>query len=164
MTVAPPKVVLVAGMARDRTIGKGGKIPWHYHDDMRFFKVVTMGTALVMGRKTFESIGRVLPGRDNIVITRDPRTLAKAKPGVFAVASLDDAFALAKKRGAKAISVIGGGEIYEAALPLADAMVLTYVPEPGGGDVFFPAFDESEWRETSREQRGRVTVVRWARR
>ena len=161
---ARPKIVLVAGMAKDRTIGKGGKIPWHYHDDMRFFKVVTMGTALVMGRKTFESIGRVLPGRDNIVITRDPAALAKAQPGVFAVASLDDAVALATKRGAKAISVIGGGEIYEAALPIAGAMVLTYVPEAGGGDVFFPAFDEKEWRVTSREQRGRVTVVRWARR
>ena len=159
-----PKVVLVAGMARDRTIGRDGKIPWHYPDDMRFFKVVTMGTALVMGRKTFESIGRVLPGRDNIVISRDPKALAKAQPGIFAVASLDDAIALATKRGAKAVSVIGGGEIYEAALPVADAMVLTYVPEDGGGDVFFPEFDEKAWRQTSKEKRGRVTVVRWARR
>ena len=164
MTAARPKIVLVAGMARDRTIGLHGKIPWHYPDDMRFFKVVTMGTALVMGRKTLESIGRALPGRDNIVVTRDPEALAKAQPGVFAVASLDEAIALATKRGAKAVSVIGGGEIYEAALPIADAMVLTYVPEDGGGDVFFPAFDESAWRQTSKEKRGRVTVVRWARR
>jgi dihydrofolate reductase len=161
---AHPKIVLVAGMARDRTIGKGGKIPWHYPDDMRFFKVVTMGTALVMGRKTFESIGRALPGRDNIVITRDPKALAKAQPGILTASSLDDAIALATTRGAKAVSVIGGGEIYEAALPIADAMVLTYVPEDGGGDVFFPEFDESGWRQTSREKRGRVTVVRWARR
>jgi dihydrofolate reductase len=161
---ARPKIVLVAGMARDRTIGKGGTIPWHYSDDLRFFKVVTMGTALVMGRKTFESIGRVLPGRDNIVISRDAKALAKAQPGIFAVSSLEDAIALATKRGAKAVSVIGGGEIYEAALPIADAMVLTYVPEEGGGDVFFPAFDESAWRQTSKERRGRVTVVRWSRR
>ncbi len=159
-----PKVVLVAGMARDRTIGKDGKIPWHYADDMRFFKVVTMGTALVMGRRTFESIGRALPGRDNIVVTRDPGALAKAHPEVFAAASLDEAIALASRRGAKAVSVIGGGEIYEAALPIADAMVLTHVPEAGGGDVFFPQFDESAWRQTSKEKRGRVTVVRWARR
>src|SRR5438552_3039073 len=105
---------------------------------MRHFKVVTMGTALVMGRRTFESIGRPLPGRDNIVVTRDPKEFAKAHPDAFATASLDDAVALATKRGAKTISVIGGGEIYAAALPIADSMILTSVPERGGGDVFFP--------------------------
>ena len=74
-----PKIQLVAAMAKDRTIGKGGKIPWHYTEDMRFFKVITMGTALVMGRKTFDTIGRALPGRDNIVVTHDPKALAAAR-------------------------------------------------------------------------------------
>ena len=151
-------------MARDRTIGKDGKIPWHHPDDQRFFKMITMGTALVMGRKTFDSIGRILPGRDNIVITRDPKTLAKAWPDVFAVSSLEEAYALAKKRGAKKISVVGGADIYAAALPGADALVLTFVPEPGGGDVFFPEFDVSEWKETLRERRGSHEIVRYARR
>ena len=151
-------------MARDRTIGKAGGIPWHHPGEQAFFKAVTMGTALVMGRKTFDSIGRVLPGRDNIVVTRDPHSLASAKPGVFAVASLDEAIALATSRGAATISVAGGGEIYAAALPLADEMILSRVPESGGGDVFFPEFDEAQWRETAREMRGVVAIVRYERR
>jgi dihydrofolate reductase len=161
---ASPKIVLVAALARDGTIAKGGKIPWHYPQDLRFFKMITMGTALVMGRKTFDANGRILPGRDNVVITRDPKALAKAWPDVFPVLSLDDAFAFATKRGAKTISVIGGGEIYAAALPRADAMILSYVPEAGGGDVFFPKFEEADWRETAREKRGAVEIVRYARR
>jgi dihydrofolate reductase len=151
-------------MARDRTIGKSGGIPWHHPGEQAFFKAVTMGTALVMGRKTFDSIGRVLPGRDNIVVTRDPKSLATGKPGVFAVASLDEGIALAASRGAATVSVAGGGEIYAAALRIADAMILSYVPESGGGDVFFPDFDEGEWRETSREMRGVVEIVRYERR
>lgn len=161
---ARPRIVLVAAMARDRTIGKAGGIPWHHTGEQKFFKAVTMGTALVMGRKTFDSIGRVLPGRDNIVVTRDPKALASAKPDVFAVASLDDAIALALSRGATTVSVAGGGEIYAAALAIADEMILSYVPEAGGGDVFFPEFDAEEWTETSRESRGGVEIVRYERR
>ena len=159
-----PKIVLVAALAKDRTIGKHGKIPWHHHDDMRHFKVVTMGTALVMGRKTFIANGRALPGRDNIVITRDVKTFAKAHPEAFVVGSLEEAFALAVKRHAKKISVIGGGEIYAAALPVADAMILTHVPEKGGGDVFFPEFDEKDWELTSRARRGKLKFLRYSRR
>ena len=159
-----PKIVLVAAMAKDRTIAKEGVIPWNHPRDRRFFKIVTMGTALVMGRKTFIANGRILPGRDNIVVTRDPAAFAKATPGAFGVGSLEDAFALAVKRGAKKISVIGGGEIYAATLPIADAMILTYVPEKGGGDVFFPDFDEAQWRVTSRMRRGKLKFVRYARR
>jgi dihydrofolate reductase len=159
-----PKIVLVAAMAKDRTIAKAGVIPWNHPRDRRFFKIVTMGTALVMGRKTFIANGRILPGRDNIVVTREPDVFAKAHPGAFGVRSLEDAFALAVKRGAQKISVIGGGEIYAAALAVADAMILTYVPEKGGGDVFFPVFDEEEWRVTSRLRRGKLKFVRYARR
>jgi dihydrofolate reductase len=158
------KIVLVAAMAKDRTIAKQGVIPWNHPRDRRFFKIVTMGTALVMGRKTFVANGRILPGRDNIVVTRDPDAFASANPGAFGVRSLEEAFAFAIKRGAKKISVIGGGEIYAAALPIAHAMILTYVPETGGGDVFFPTFDEKDWRVTSRMRRGRLKFVRYARR
>jgi dihydrofolate reductase len=162
---ARPKIVLVAAMARDRTIAKAGVIPWNHPRDRRFFKIVTMGTALVMGRKTFVANGRVLPGRDNIVVTRDVAEFAKtAPPGAFGVGSLEEAFALAVQRGAQRISVIGGGEIYAAALPVADAMILTYVPEDGGGDVFFPQFDEKDWRVKSRIKRGKLRFVRYARR
>ncbi len=159
-----PKIVLVAAMAKDRTIAKAGVIPWNHPRDRRFFKIVTMGTALVMGRKTFIANGRILPGRDNIVVTRDPKAFGKEHPGTFAVDSLEAAFALAVKRGAQKISVIGGGEIYSAALPVADAMILTYVPEKGGGDVLFPEFGEDEWRVTSRLRRGKLKFVRYARR
>ena len=157
-----PRIVLVAAMARDRTIGKDGKIPWHYPGDLKFFKAVTMGTALVMGRKTFDAIGRPLPGRDNIVVTRGPHAIAAA-PNVFPVRSLDEAIALAVKRGATIVSISGGGEIYAAALPIADELILSYIPEDGGGDVFFPRFDAAAWRETSRETRDGVDVVRYAR-
>jgi dihydrofolate reductase len=150
-------------MARDRTIGKAGGIPWHHPGEQRFFKDVTMGTALVMGRRTFESIGRVLPGRDNIVITRDPAGLAKAWPAVFAVSSLNEALETAARRGASTASIAGGGEIYAAALPLADAMILSLVPEEGRGDVFFPQFDPAQWRVVGRERVGDVDVVRYER-
>jgi dihydrofolate reductase len=160
---ARPKVVLVAALARDGTIAKDGKIPWRVPEDQRFFKMITMGTALVMGRKTFEANGRVLPGRDNIVVTRDPRAFS-APPGAFAVSSLEEAYALAVRRGANKISVIGGGEIYAAAFPTADELVLSLIPLDGGGDVFFPKFDVGDWRETARESRGTFEIVRYARR
>jgi dihydrofolate reductase len=163
MTAARPRIVLVAAMAKDRTIAKGGKIPWRYPEDLRFFKEVTMGTALVMGRKTYDSIGRALPGRLNVVVTRDAAALRARAPGVEAVGSLAEAYALAASRGEAVASVIGGGEIYREAMPQADEVLLTEVPEPGGGDVFFPVLDPT-WREASRERRGPVEIVRWLRR
>lgn len=159
-----PRIVVIAAIARDRTIGKGGKMPWHYSEDSRYFKSITMGTALVMGRKTFASLGRALPGRANIVVTRRPETLSREQPDVLAARSLDEAIGLAAARGARTVSVIGGAEIYAAAIPLADELVLTQIPEDGGGDVFFPKFDETAWVETSRERRERVEIVRYVRR
>lgn len=163
MSEARPRIVLVAAMARDRTIGKGGTIPWRYPKDQQFFKAVTMGTALVVGRKTFDSFGRPLPGRDNIVVTRDPSAVRPA-PNVLPVRSLDEAIALAARRGATTASIAGGGEIYEAALPIADEIVLSLIPEDGGGDVFFPEIDPAAWVESSRETHDRVEVVRYVRR
>lgn len=158
-----PRIVLIAALARDRTIGRQGAIPWRLPEDQKFFKSVTMGTALVMGRRTFDSFVRPLPGRDNVVVTRDPSNVAPA-PNVFPVRSLDEAISLAARRGASTVSVAGGGEIYAAALPMADEMILSYVDHPGGGDVFFPAFDASAWRETSREERAGFAIVRLSRR
>lgn len=159
-----PRVVLVAAVARDRTIGKDGGIPWRLPEDLKHFRRLTMGTALVMGRKTFDSIGRPLPGRDNIVVTRSPEAFAEAHPGAFAAASLEEAIALAHRRGALTVSVAGGGDVYAAALPVADEMVLTYVPYEGGGDVFFPVWDPAAWDEVSREAVGPATAVRYRRR
>lgn len=161
---ARPRVVLVAAIARDGTIGKDGSIPWHFPDDLRFFKRATTGTALVMGRKTHASIGRPLPGRDNIVVTRDPARLAAESPGVLPAASLAEALSLAARRGAATVSVAGGAELYALALPLADELLLTYVPHAGGGDTFFPPWDRTEWEETSREDVGPSVAVRYRRR
>ena len=106
---------------------------------------------------------RPLPGHENVVVTRRPVAFAEAHPGVTAVGSLDAAIAWASEFGAKTVSVIGGGEIYAQALPLADELVLTHVPEEGGGDVFFPEIDLAQWTETSRERVGAVEIVRLSR-
>lgn len=153
-------MVIVAALARDRTIGKDGGLPWHYPEDMRHFKRATTGTVVVMGRVTLESIGRALPGRTNVVLTRNPASVRERFPGVEAVTSLDDGIALAREAGAGTVCVIGGAQVYALALPLADELLLTFVPEDGGGDTFFPEWDRAAWTETSREPLERVTVTR----
>jgi len=162
--VGRARVVLVAGMARDRTIGKDGAIPWIYAEDMRTFRQATMGTALVMGRRTLESIGRLLPGRETIVITRDPERVVGRWNGAHAVTSVEAALAKSLELGLANISIVGGGEIYALALPFADELLVTYVPEDGGGDTFFPEWDPAEWVEAGRETIERVERVRYVRR
>ena len=162
--ITRPRVTLVAGMARDRTIGKDGGIPWIYPEDMRTFRESTMGTALVMGRRTLESIGRLLPGRETIVITRDPAAVKERWPGAHAVDTIEAALQLSVDLGLANVSIVGGGEIYALALPLANELLLTFVPEDGGGDTFFPEWRAADWEEASRERLERVEVVRYDRR
>ena len=159
-----PRVVFVAAMARDRTIAKDGDLPWHYPEDLRHFKETTTGTTVVMGRKTLDSLGKGLPARENLVLTRHPEDLRTKYPDVTPVTSLQEAFDLAEQHGAKTISLAGGGEVFREAMPYADEILLTLVPEDGGGDVFFPEIDEREWRVASREPLGRCELVRYARR
>jgi dihydrofolate reductase len=116
---------------------------------MRRFKAITLGKPMVMGRKTFDSIGRPLPGRRTIVVTRDP---AWSADGVETAPSLEAALALASSGEPEEIVVAGGGEIYAQALPLADRMRLTWVEADPQGDAVFPAFDAADWRETARER------------
>src|SRR5262245_54285063 len=102
-----PRVVFVVAMAKDRTIAKDGDIPWHHSEDLRHFKRVTMGTMVVMGRRTLDSFGgTTLPGRENVVVTRTPADLARARPDVTAVGSVDEAIALAARKGVATVSVI----------------------------------------------------------
>jgi dihydrofolate reductase len=142
-------------MARGRVIGQGGRMPWHLPADLRHFKATTLGKPVVMGRKTFESIGcRPLPGRSNLVVTRsDPARFEAA--GALVFPSLDAALAgargLARRDGAGEVAVIGGGEVYRQALPLADRMVLTEIDLEAEGDTLFPAFDPADWREAARD-------------
>jgi len=141
-----PRVILVAALARNGVIGVRGKLPWHLPADLQHFKALTLGHPLLMGRKTWESLARrPLPGRDNIVVTRQP---GYAAPGARVVASLEAALALCA--GEAVAFVIGGAELYAAALPRADALALTEIHANFEGDVRFPAFSRAEWRETER--------------
>ncbi|MFQ5625080.1 MAG: dihydrofolate reductase [Methyloligellaceae bacterium] len=154
MAEAPdPHIVIVVARAENGVIGRDGQLPWKLSSDLKFFRQVTMNKPLIMGRKTFESIGKPLDGRDNIVITRNPEFIAE---GVVTAMSVDQAMKLArnraKQRGADEIAVIGGAQIYALALPLAERIYLTEVHAHPEGDTFFPEIDGAQWRETSRER------------
>ncbi len=141
----PPRVFLVAAVAANGIIGAGGKLPWHLPQDLKHFKALTLGHPVIMGRKTWESLGRPLPGRENIVVTRSAGYDA---PGASVAASLDAALALCA--GEPVAFVIGGSELYAAALPVADGLVLTEIHRDYEGDTRFPQFDRKGWRETQR--------------
>lgn len=139
-------------MARNRTIGRNNALPWYLPEDLKYFKRVTMGKPIIMGRKTWDSIGRPLPGRTNIVITRDT---SFAADGARVVHSLDEALALAQSvgliDGAEEAVVIGGAEIYTFAMDKADRLYMTQVHADVEGDAWFPEFDLSAWQELARE-------------
>lgn len=145
-------LAVIVAAAENGVIGRNNALPWHLPEDLRYFKRVTLGKPIVMGRKTFESIGRPLPGRTNIVITRQPEYSAK---GVKVVSSLDEALELAADvaliDGVSELMVIGGAEIYRAALPRARRLYLTEVHAEVEGDARMPGLDWSDWREVSRE-------------
>lgn len=143
---ARPRVNIVVAMADNGVIGRDGGLPWHLPGDLRRFREVTMGHPLVMGRRTHESIGRVLPGRLNIVISRDPSCAAA---GCVVVPTLEAALAAAGD--AREIMVVGGAAVYAAALPLAARLFITEVHATVDGDVRFPACERRQWREVARE-------------
>jgi dihydrofolate reductase len=142
------RVTLIAAAAENNVIGADGRIPWHLSADLQRFKRLTMGHPIIMGRKTWESIGRPLPGRVNVVITR--REDYKA-PGAVIVNGLEDALRHVQRAGHPEAFVIGGGDIYRLALPHADRVELTRVHTRVDGDARFPELDETEWREVVRE-------------
>ncbi|MEP7303209.1 MAG: dihydrofolate reductase [Caldimonas sp.] len=141
-----PAVCLVAAVSRDGGLGRAGALLVRIPDDLRRFKRLTLGAPVVMGRKTWLSIGRPLPGRQNIVVTRDPAWRAE---GALAVPSL--AAALARATPAERVSVIGGAEIFALALPVADELELTEIDAVLPADAFFPAWSPAEFRQTARE-------------
>ncbi|WP_237057228.1 type 3 dihydrofolate reductase [Microbulbifer sediminum] len=145
------QVALIAAVARNGAIGMGNRLPWRISGDLQYFKRTTLGKPVVMGRKTYESIGRPLPGRDNIVISRNPQWRAD---GVIRVASLEEALERARRSAEAAtageIMVIGGAEIYRQALPLAHRLYLTEVDAEVSGDAFFPELGDC-WVESFRE-------------
>jgi dihydrofolate reductase len=139
-------VSLIAAMDKNRVIGRGIELPWHLPEDLKRFRRLTMGKPIVMGRRTFESIGRPLPGRRNIVVSRS----AKVTEQVEYVSSLPGALELCAQ--APEIMIIGGAAMYGAALPLANRLYLTFLEQAFSGDVYFPVVDWACWRETAREQ------------
>ena len=142
------KLSLIAALDRHNAIGRGNAMPWHLPDDFRHFKALTLGKPILMGRKTAESLGRALPGRTNLVLTRGD---AVPFDGMQAVASLAQARERAQAEGADELCVIGGGEVYALALPRADRLQVTLVDTiVEGADAFFPALDGG-WREVARE-------------
>ena len=140
------RLCLIAALAANGVIGKDNALPWRLPADLKRFKALTMGHAIVMGRKTYESIGRPLPGRRNLVITRNR---AYSAPGCDVVHALDAA--LAACDGATGIFIIGGAELYRESLPGAYSLELTEIHAEFEGDAFFPEFNRGEWRETARE-------------
>jgi dihydrofolate reductase len=139
------KLSLVAAISENRVIGRNGEIPWKLRDEQQALKSLTTGHCLVMGRKTWESIGRPLPGRTSIVVTRQ-RGYSVPFESVRVVGDFDAALAAAKALGCEQVFVFGGAALYELALPRADSLYLTRVHADVEGDVLFPEFDESAWR------------------
>lgn len=140
------KIILIAAMAKNRVIGRDNAIPWHIPGEQQRFKALTMGHTLIMGRKTFESIGRPLPGRKTVVISRNPEYQAAC---CLTAQSLAAALALCPE--AETIFIAGGGEIYRQGLDLAHAIYLTVLDREAEGDVFFPKFAPQQFRKLSTE-------------
>jgi dihydrofolate reductase len=141
-----PRVYLVAAVAANGVIGKDGQLPWHLPEDLKHFKKLTLGHPIIMGRRTWESLRKPLPGRENIVVTRQAGYDA---PGASVASSLEGALALCA--GENVAFVIGGTTLFEESLPIAAGLVMTEIDRDYEGDTWFPQYDRSRWRESQRE-------------
>jgi len=155
-------IALIVGRSEDGTIGDKGKIPWHISDDLKRFKHLTMGHSIIMGRKTYESIGKPLPGRTNIVLTRSPHFTAPRE--VLRFDSLAAALDHCRQRRETIVFIIGGGEVYRQALPLADNLFITEIHRRVSGDTTFPDYARGQWQEIKREDGPECSFVEYARR
>ncbi len=141
------RLSMIAAMSQNRVIGLDNQMPWHLPADLQFFKKTTLGCPIIMGRKTYDSIGRPLPGRLNIILSRD----AKLKiEGCSVVSSLDDALTLAKETKTKEVFITGGAHIYDKFLDKADRLYLTLIDASFEGDTFFPDYNQYKWHEIER--------------
>ena len=140
-------ISLIAAVSKNGVIGENNSLIWKIPEDMKRFRQLTTGKPVIMGRKTFESIGKPLPNRTNVIITRDKNYNAE---GCVVVHSVDEALKAAK--GAEEVMVIGGAQIYSQFLPIADKMHLTFIDKDFEGDAYFPEYNQNEWKETFREE------------
>lgn len=152
-------VTLVAAVGANGVIGRNGGLPWRLPEDMAHFKALTLGHVLVMGRRTYDSIGRPLPGRTTVVLTADADWRAG---GVLKAGDITEALALARSVDDQ-VFVVGGARLYEAALPHADRLVITHVEAEPAGDTWFPAVDWSQWQEVRRESYAGFAIVTYER-
>lgn len=143
---AAPILSVIAAMARNRVIGVNNTLPWRLPEDLKHFKALTMGHPIIMGRKTFESIGKPLPGRSTVIVTRDSGYRVE---GCLSATSIDAAIAACA--GEPEIFIVGGAELYAQVLPRADRLYLTEIQADYAGDAWFPAFDRDAWQETARD-------------
>lgn len=147
MAETVPNLSVIAALADNRVIGVDNRLPWRLPADLQHFKRLTMGKPMIMGRRTWESLPGLLPGRPHLVVTRDPAYRAE---GAQVVHSLQAAFAACAD--AQELMLVGGADLYGQAIPLATRLYLTYVHASPAGDAFFPAFDPAQWRELAREE------------
>ncbi|SEI74439.1 dihydrofolate reductase [Azotobacter beijerinckii] len=146
-------LALIAAVAANRVIGRDNRMPWHLPADLKHFKASTLGKPIVMGRKTWDSLGRPLPGRLNLVVSRQPGlALEGAETFASLEAALARADAWAREQGASEVMLIGGAELYAQALPQAVRLYLTRIDLAPAGDAFFPAWSPADWRRASREE------------
>jgi len=145
MTAAQPLISLIVAMAHNGVIGRNNTLPWRLPEDLKRFKAITLGKPILMGRKTFESIGKPLPGRTNLVLTRDRDWRAA---GVVVVHSVDEA--IERALGAAELMTIGGAEVYRLLMPVAQRIYLTHVQADVPGDTYFPDFDPTQWVDAQR--------------
>ena len=143
--MSPPKISMIAAMGKDRVIGYNNKMPWHLPADLQFFKHTTLGSPIIMGRKTYNSIGRPLPGRLNIILSRNKNLTIE---GCTVVNTLKEALAAAK--GFDEIFITGGAHLYNKFLEKADRLYLTLIDEEFQGDTFFPDYTQYQWKEVER--------------
>ncbi len=158
------KIIIISAIAQNRVIGRSnGDMPWHIKEEFQHFKNTTLGFPIIMGRKTFNALGKPLKGRLNIVITRD-KALRFEFDDVKKFYSLNEAIEYCKTLKTEKIFVIGGGDVYKQAIKIADEMILSFLTFEAEGDIYFPEIDEKVWKVTSRKKRDQFEIVFYARR
>ena len=157
------KIIIIAALSKNGVIGRtNGEMPWHLKEEFRHFKNTTMGFPIIMGRKTFESLGKPLKGRLNIVVTRN-QNLKLDFDEVKKFYSLKESLEYCLSLGKEKVFITGGGEIYNQAIGIADEMILSFLSFDAEGDVYFPKIDQNIWKEESREKRSEFEIVNYAR-
>jgi len=157
------KIIIISAVAQNGVIGKSnGEMPWHVKEEFRHFKQTTIGFPILMGRKTFETLGKPLKRRENIVITRDENFNCEFEE-VKIVHSLNDGIEYCKKVKPEKIFIIGGGEVYKQAIEIADEMIISYMKFDADGEINFPGITENDWEINSRDDREKYEVVKYTR-